>query len=429
MMRYAFVVSTLLFAGLSIAQENAPNNSPIVTIQECYSMAVKQSETIAINDEFIKQAEAQYGQVKGGALPNIFFGYDSTWQDRPAAAGATPGTFFITPQTNTRFGIRKSLFSGYRELAAIKSGSNFVDQRKDEKNRALQLLFNDVANAYYGILQAEADLAVTKKNHEVLNERLKETQQRARIGRNRGADVAALESQVATLEAQSLESERIVQMQRELLSFLTGQKITGELQPLEMSRGEKPLSDYIARVGNRPDVQAQEKSIDVATAAVRLERSKHFPSLDAGANYYLDRRGFREDVEWDAVISLEVPIWSWGATQKGVNAAKTVVNQQRLLARQTRRRAEMDIQNAYRDVISAREQRRIYEQASQAAQKENALTVRDYRSGLVSTFDVLNTMNRLYEAERSLNLAVLRSRLAEVNLKITAGYTPEEIMQ
>jgi outer membrane protein len=416
----------LLSSSFGFAQASAGQ----ITLNQCYNLAVKQSESIAISDEFINQAEAQYGQVKGAALPEIFFGYDSTWQDRPPATGATPGAFFITPQTNTRFGARKSLFSGYRELAAIKSGSTFVDQRKDEKNRALQMLLNDVASAFYGTLQAEADLAITKKNHQLLLERLKETQQRVRVGRNRGADAAALEAQAATLEAQTLEAQRLAETQRDLLSFLTGQKINGELQPLEISKAAtRSINDYISRINNRPDVQAQEKAIDVATASVRLERSKHFPNVDLSANYYLDRTGFREEVDWDAAIFLEIPIWSWGATQKSVNVAKTIENQQRLMARETKRRAEMDIQNAYREVTSAREQRKIYEKASLAAQKEHTMTVRDYKSGLVSTFDVLNTMTRLYETERDLNLAVLRSRLAEVNMQITAGYTPEEILQ
>lgn len=422
MKRFSFILAALLVQ--VVHAQNA------VTLKQCYDLAIKQSETIAINDEFIKQAEAQYGQAKGVALPEIFFGYDSTWQDRPSSSGGTPGSFFITPQTNTRFGARKSLFTGYRELAAIKSGANFVDQRKDEKNRALQLLLNDVANAFYGTLQAEADVVISKKNFELLQDRLKETRQRASVGRNRGADVSALESQAAVIEAQTMENERLAQMQRDLLSFFTGQKMTGELQPLEIRNVEnKNVNDFLARVNSRPDVMAQEKAIDVATASVRLERSKHFPNVDLSANYYLDRQGFRSDVDWDAAIFLEVPIWSWGATQKSVNAAKTVVNQQRLMARETRRRAEVDIQNAYRDVVSARQQRIVYEKANIAAQKEHTLTVRDYRSGLVNTFNVLETMDRLYAAERGLNLATLRARLAEVNLKIASGYTPEEILQ
>ena len=110
-------IIVLFMINFSIAQESTEP----VTLKECYTMAVKQSEMIAITDQYIAQAEAQYGQAKGAALPEIFFGYDSTWQDRPTSTGATPGTFFISPQTNTKLGARKSLFTGYRELAAIKS--------------------------------------------------------------------------------------------------------------------------------------------------------------------------------------------------------------------------------------------------------------------------------------------------------------------
>jgi outer membrane protein len=401
-----------------------------VTLKECYDMAVKQSETIAITDELIKQAEALYGQAWGSTLPEIFFGYDSTWQDRPSTSGATPGTFFITPQTNTRIGARKNLLTGYREFAAINSGSTFVDQRKDEKSRALQLLFSDVAGAFYGVLQAEADLAITKKNLGILQDRLKETKQRANVGRNRSAEVAALEAQAYTSEAQTLEAERLIKLQREFLSFLTGKPMMEQtLQPFDVRSVESDVASYIARLDKRPDIQAQEKAVDVSLAAVRLERSKHFPNLGLGANYYLDRTGFREDVKWDAILNLEIPIWSWGATQKGVNAAKAENNRQALLARQIRRRAEMEVQNAFREMTSARQQRDIYEKASVSSEREHTLTTRDYRSGLVSTFEVLETMNRFYETQRGYNLSVLRERLSEVNMKIAAGYLPEEILK
>jgi outer membrane protein len=425
MKKISGVIGFIFFFQIAFAQENSGQ----ITLKQCYDMAVKQSETIAITDSYIAQAEAQYGQAKGSSLPEVYFGYDSTWQDRPATTGSTPGSLFISPQTNTKIGARKSLFTGYREFAAIRSGANFVGQRKDEKNRALQLLLADVAGAFYGTLQSEADVAVSKKNYQLLLDRLKETKQRVNVGRNRTAEVSALESQVSMLEAQSLENERIAQNQRQLLSFLTGKPITEALQPLEINVTAKPLDDYLARIDQRPDIQAQEKAIDVANASVRLERSKHFPNLDLGANYYLDRKGYRADVEWDAFIALEFPIWAWGSTQKGVNAAKAIMNQQRLIAREAKRKAQMDIQNAYRDVVSARQQKSIYEKASTSAEKEHRMTVRDYRSGLVSTFDVLETMNRLYSTELGLNLATLRSRLTEVNLKIAAGYTPEEILQ
>lgn len=425
-MRY-FVTIWMLGVSLSYAQDNV---LPPVTLKDCYQMAVKQSETIAINDELIRQAEALYKEAKGSSLPEVYFGYDSTWQDKPNTASATPGTFFISPQTNTKIGARKSLFTGYRELAAIKSGSNFVGQRKDEKNRALQLLLNDVAIAFYGTLQSEADLAIIEKDLKLLQDRLKETRQRANIGRSRGADVPALESQVHTLEAQQLESQRLVSAQRDLLSFYTGQSMRRELQPSVVQGGNmETLPSFVNHVVNRPDLQAQEKAVDVSKAIMQSEKSKHLPTLDLSANYYLDRKGFREDVDWDAALVLEFPIWQWGATKNAITAAQSDYRQQQLLARRIQRQAEIDVQTAYNNVMSLRQQNEIYEKAGEAARKEHAQTVKDYRSGLVTTFDVLESMDRLYQTEKALNLTVLNARLAELNLRITAGYQPEEILQ
>jgi outer membrane protein TolC len=269
-----------------------------------------------------------------------------------------------------------------------------------------------------------------KKNFDLLQDRWKETKGRASVGRNRQADVAALEGQLRTMEAQTMESERLVQAQRDLLSFFTGRPITEALSSFEMRNVEStPIQTYIEHTSSRPDVKAQEAAVDVANGAVRVERSNHFPTLDLGANYYLDRTGYREDVKWDAILNLEVPIWSWGATQKGVNAAKADLRRQELVGQEMKRRAQLEVQNAYRNVVSAHRQADTYQKASAAANREHQLTSRDYQRGLVTTFEVLETMNRFVDTERGLNLATLNARLAEVNLKIAAGYTPEEILQ
>src|SRR3989338_8760022 len=65
------------------------NSSEGLTLLECYSLALKQSETVAIQKEIIREAEGRFWQSLSTALPKISYEIEETRQDGSGATNFT----------------------------------------------------------------------------------------------------------------------------------------------------------------------------------------------------------------------------------------------------------------------------------------------------------------------------------------------------
>jgi len=96
-----------------------------LTLDECYCLALKQSETIAINSELIREAEARFTQALGTLLPQVSFVWTQTNQDSERAFSSYNhnGSF------ESKFIFKQTLFSGFKEFAGMAGSSLEQKQR------------------------------------------------------------------------------------------------------------------------------------------------------------------------------------------------------------------------------------------------------------------------------------------------------------
>src|SRR5207253_6049318 len=87
----------------------------ILDLTQCYEMAKKQSETLQLSVEQIRQIEQQYKETLANALPNLTLNGSQEWQERNPLVG---GTFSTTSKPQVNFVLTQPLFSGFREYAA-----------------------------------------------------------------------------------------------------------------------------------------------------------------------------------------------------------------------------------------------------------------------------------------------------------------------
>lgn len=212
------VFFTLALSGPAAGETQAPGGA--LDLWQCYEKAIQQSETVAISEEGIRQAEEQYRQAWSGIPPRLSFRWQEFYQDpshnklRQAQGGVN---------------LRLPVLTGYREMAAMNSAKTLTRQKELETKRARQLILSDVAQAFWNVVETENQIQVTKSQQALRQDRIKELEDRVRIGRFREAEVVAAQSQLAQLEANQEDLERVRVAARELLAFLTG---TGRDIPL-----------------------------------------------------------------------------------------------------------------------------------------------------------------------------------------------------
>ena len=377
-----------------------------LTLEECYRLALKRSEEIAIHQELINETEGRFVQALGTALPRASFSLSEKRQD-----GSGGSSFTLKEVPERKFVFTQPLFAGFKEFAAMGASRAEHRQRQFEKSKAELTLMVNVSDAFYLLLEQRQDRQALETVREALRARLQELDERARLGRSRASELASAEAKLRRVEAQMEEAKRDEATGEHLLAFLTGLPRIGELQDIPDGTLVLNTEDaYLARVDQRPDVHAIEQAWHVAEKQVSIARAKFFPTVDAEANYYTKHVGTASGVDWDAALLVKVPIFQGGQALGAAKEAAAKAREAKLRYEETQRAAELDIRDAYVKAATALLRVQMLEQALQAAEESYRLQVEDYRFNLVSNLDVLQELEALEAVRRDRIAAYYEAR-------------------
>lgn len=415
------IVPLLLLLLVPAVRAQTPAEAPVRTLKQAYELALKNSDSVAISEQAIRRAEALYRAAFGGSLPVLSARSDTSWQDKRSSPPST--------QTDAAFRLSWSGLTGYRELAAVRGSKAVTAQRESEKARAEQLLLGDVAAAYYGLLQSRANAETTGRLIEFADKRLSELKERVRVGRAREADALAQEVQSQSLRSQLEESSRLARARADLLEFLVRAPVAPEADDAAVPGTPGPLESYLARIESRPDVAAARESVRAADAAAAAARADFLPAVTAQANRYLYRPAIRDNNKWDASVGVSLPIFSFGAIRASVAAARAAATSEGFELRAARRAADLDTRNSHRDYETAVRQLEIRRRGSDLAKRDYSLQTADEKRGLVTAIEVLQSLDRLNTANLELANALLGARLSSINLELSAGARPEDLLK
>ncbi|MBI4313983.1 MAG: TolC family protein [Candidatus Omnitrophica bacterium] len=402
------------------AQASAPDAAgPALSLMECYALALKRSETVALQQEFIEETAARFTTVLGSVLPHVSFHSSDKRQD-----GAGQSAFTLRHVPERKFTLTQPLFTGFRELAALKGAKVLGRQREYEKERAEHLLLLDVANAYYLLLEQQEDLLALEGIHAAIVERLKELQDREQLGRSRSSEVVSTDARRLRIAADMETVRSRVVVTRQLLEFLTGQAgLRIQPDPETSFAPLEPLESYLVRTSQRPDVRAVEESVEVSRMEKAVVRSDFFPNVDLEGNYYTERVGVSKDVSWDVTLKVEVPIFEGTETVGAMRQASSRIRQSELRLSEARRKATLEIRDAYAQYEAGMARSNALGRALNAADENYRFQMEDYRRNLVNNLDVLQSLEELEGIRRDQVNALHETKRLCWQLKIAAGET------
>jgi len=410
-------IAAVLVSGLFQAQA-----APPLTLDDYFSAALQRSEVVATQSELIRQAEERNRQATAAILPTVSGVASYTWQEEPppAAPGTTPSN--LSRQPFAKLTATQPLFRGFREFAALRQTRALSDAQSAEYRNARVLLFKDVVLNYFTVLSLEQELRNLDEEIRQNEEREKDIQARIRIGRSRVSEVLNVQATISTLRAQIEQQQGQLRVARETLAFLSGLDAATPLQDSEPEPpGPAPLERYLAGVPTRPDVQASEKRLAAARENVTIAKGAHLPSLDLNGNYYFERPGYLDDINWDVQVALTIPIYSGGSLQSKVREAGSQQSQAELALSQVRRLAEQEIRSLYENLQADRAQVVALEKSTAAARKSYEAQSSEYRLGLVTNLDVLQALTAYQQNQRALDRARFTAKLDYLRLLAASG--------
>lgn len=377
-----------------VIKTNGALENRALTLKECYRLALKQSEFIAIDYEKIKEAEAHFLQALGMLLPQVSCSRQDT---RNEYSDMNPT---YNKSYEQKFTFTQALFTGFKEFAGMAGSKLERKQREYEKLRAEQLLFIDVADAFYLLLQEREDIEALATIENAFIDRMDELKNREKLGKSRTSEVVMTETQFYMLEDQIESVKSQEQVAGELLAFLIGGPVN-EITESECDFSLKPESAYQAEAYSRPDVRAANFAWQADQKGVMAARSGFYPQVNLEGDYYTHRANPPTDSSWGALITIYVPIFEGTITYGQVKQAIAIARESELLLQRARRVAVREIHDAYvyarADILRVG----ILDKALKSAEKNYDLQRQDYRLSVVNNLDVLAALQSLEDVRRS----------------------------
>lgn len=346
--------------------------------------------------------------------------------DLPTIPGSTTTSTSAT-QKILKLSAKEYIFKGGAEYAFLGRTNRLLEAREAELEGSRHAYFLELSNAYYDTLLRQAELAHSRTELSLYDDQISELRSRVKIGRTRSSELLSVQAARAGSEALLRSAESNLTSSQIRLANLA--RITTKFELTEETPAStelEPLEIYLRMSAQRPDLLAARKKRDVAAEDVSIQRDAHFPTLDLAGNYYLKREGLtNNDSKWDAILTFTVPLFSGGTTQATVRQYASVLTATEIETGRLERAAESDIRTLHQNLIASEAELKSLNEAVDLAEKSYGQTRKDYRFGLTTNLDLLNSLKTLTSAKRNLDQAKYQHFLERIRLEVGAGRIPK----
>lgn len=388
-----------------------------LALDDVYKQALEKAESLRISESELRVSEVQTDKARSDFFPSLSLNSSYLRQNK------------ILPSVNeydqqvTKLNFSQSLYAGGKDSSMVNAAKANVKSLFYKLEESKNSFYIQVAQVFYAQLSAEREVENTKKSIELTKKRLEELDRRKKIGKSRNIELLAAQSQLSILEAHLLASLGELQVAKNNFYLLTGldSKISLK-EDASLPQENRDLKTLLSSLEQRPDLLALNSHLRSTEELVGAARSEFLPNLDVSANYYLSRTNSSSNApDWDASLTLTIPLFSKGLTSAEVKEAQERRMQAELLLNQKRRNAETEIKSAYHNFMSFLEQVKALEKAVVATEQNYKQQERDYRFSLATNLDVIQALNTLDETKRSLDKTRYQALYAAAILKATVN--------
>ena len=303
--------------------------------------------------------------------------------------------------------INQTLFNGFQTANRTRSAESGVSASREGLRVLEQTVLLAAATIYMDYLRDSAIVEVQRSNVRVLEQTLKQTQDRFNVGEVTRTDVAQSQAQLAAGRSQALTAESNLTTTRANFRRIIG------IEPGALAPGS-PVDRLLPRtlagavdagLIENPNVTAAMFGIDVAFLNVKVNEGALFPTLQGVVSVtqaYDTTLIARRSLTASVGAQLTVPVYQGGSEYSLIRQSKETLAQQRLNLDQVRDQARAAVVQAWGQLEAARAQ--VASAQSQVTASETALNgVREEaRVGQRTTLDVLNAQQALVNARVAL---------------------------
>jgi multidrug efflux system outer membrane protein len=270
-----------------------------------------------------------------------------------------------------------------------------------------------VAQNYFTLRSLVSQRDLLTKNIALLQDALDLVHKLRKGGANSDLDVYQAETELETVEASAVDTDRAIAEQQHALAVLVGRNPEGfriDASPLDSGAPAVPTGLPSELLERRPDVAAAERSLAAASARIGVAKAAFFPSIGltafAGANSSdLNNLLTAGSREWAAGPFVTIPVFNGGTTLANYRQAQAAYEEAKDDYRQQVLVAFQEVEDGLSDLRLLANETGLLESAVASSGGASKLSIVRYKAGLVSYIEVIDSQRTQLQSELSLTQA------------------------
>jgi outer membrane protein len=393
-----------------------------------------------VSDPVYQSARAQYQasiealpQARSGYLPLV--GFEAAWFHNDIDRQIAPDLHYNTQSYVVT--LSQPVFR-LQNWIAIDQAKQQVLQAEANLASSLQDLATRVAQAYFDVLLAQDNVALSQAQMNAISEQLAQAKRNFEVGTATIVDTLDAQARYDQTSALTIANKNDLEVKRRALTQLVG-KLPDTLLPLkEPLKPVAPEPNDIeawvqAAAASSFPVAVAKANLVIAEEEVRRQKAGHLPTLDLTANV---GRGVNPQTAVPNVIGstsntgtvglqLAIPLYSGGLIQSRVRQALANRDRAQQDLENTERTVAQTVRASFLNVTSGIAQVNALEQAVVSTQSQLDSTILGRDVGVRTSVDVLNAQQQVYQTRRDLQQARYNFLINTLRLKAATGTLAE----
>src|SRR5690348_846151 len=340
---YGVKVVTAASAVVLLLAQIGPTPALADTIEAALVRAYQNNPQLNAQRAQVRSTDENVPQALSGYRPKVSLTASAGYQysDSLTTSGGSPTQIVRTethgtnPPRSVGATVTQTLFNGQQTANRTRAAESQVSGAREALRVLEQTVLLNAATIYMDYLRDSAIVEVQKSNVRVLEQTLKQTQDRFNVGEVTRTDVAQSEAQLAAGKTQELTAESNLVTTKSNFRRIIGNEPSNEAPGSPVDRflpSTLPSAVELSLIEN-PNVTAAMFGIDVNFLQVKVNEGALLPTVSLQASVQqayeqtmISPRSFGAS----AVAQVTVPVYQGGAEYSLIRQSKENLAQQRL---------------------------------------------------------------------------------------------------
>lgn len=429
--RGRWVALLLAFPAISVCQP-APSGDVVIDFRNAIDRARQYANVLQSAGLAARIATEDRVQAKSTLLPSVnLFNQFIYTQPNGTDTGvfvANNGPRVYTSQVNVHEDLSLARHYEYQRTIAAEAAA------KARIEIASRGLVAAVVQNYYGVVAAEHKLKNAEGGVTDAEHFLDITQKQEHGGEVAHADVVKAQLQLDQRRRDAQDAQLAIEKAKIGLAILIFPDftqtfhVTDDLEPAAAPAVPAQAEVAATAKAKSPEVNVAKLNLKQEEASVNAARTAYYPSFSFDYFYGLNSNQFAYRNQFgqlnlgnSAVVTMTVPVWSWGGLQSKVRQARLRQQQAQLDLNLTERQLSANVYGYYLEAQVAARQIESLRRSVDLAAESVKLTLLRYQAGESTALEVVDAETTLLQARNGLDDGLARFRIALGALQTLTG--------